>query len=86
MIQKYPCSGEINTQLDNPAAKIDEIKKVYKNGKQSYLDGVSVEFDNWRFNVRMSNTEPLIRLNVETRGDTILMKEKTEELLELIRS
>ncbi len=86
MIKAYPCSGEINTKLENPQAKLEEIKEKYKDGKVSYLDGVSVEYDNWRFNVRLSNTEPLIRLNVEARGDENLMREKTEELLALIRS
>jgi len=86
MIRAYPCSGEINTRLENPQAKLEEIKEKYKDGKVSYLDGVSVEYDNWRFNVRMSNTEPLLRLNVETRGDENLLKEKTDELLDLIRS
>ncbi len=86
MIANYPCSGEINTKLENPAAKLEEIKEKYSDGKQDFLDGVSVEYDDWRFNVRMSNTEPLIRLNVESRGNIELMKEKTEELLNLIRS
>lgn len=86
MIENYPCSGEINTTLDDPAAKLEEIKAKYKDGKVDYLDGVSVEYDTWRFNVRLSNTEPLIRLNVESKGDKKLMEEKTEELLELIRS
>jgi phosphomannomutase len=49
-----------------------------------HTDGVSVEFDRWRFNLRASNTEPLIRLNVESRGDEALMREKTAELLGLI--
>ena len=48
----------------------------------SHVDGLSVEFDNWRFNLRMSNTEPVVRLNVEARGDKALMEAKTEELLE----
>ncbi len=86
MIAKYPCSGEINTTLDDPKAKIAEIKEKYSDGKLDELDGVSVEYDTWRFNVRMSNTEPLLRLNVESKGDAELMKAKTEELLELIRN
>ncbi|NOX16825.1 MAG: phosphomannomutase [Chlorobi bacterium] len=86
MIADYPCSGEINTKLENPAVKLEEIKEKYSDGKQDFLDGVSVEYDDWRFNVRMSNTEPLIRLNVESRANIELMKEKTEELLSLIRS
>lgn len=86
MIKNYPCSGEINTTLDDPAAKVEEIKEKYKDGETDYTDGVSVEYDQWRFNVRMSNTEPLIRLNVESKGDKKLMEEKTEELLNLIRN
>ncbi len=86
MIKAYPCSGEINTRLDDPQAKLEEIKAKYKDGEVSYLDGVSVEYETWRFNVRLSNTEPLIRLNVESKGDIELMKEKTKELLDLIRS
>jgi phosphomannomutase len=86
MVSAFPCSGEINTKLEDPAAKIEEIKAKYSDGKMETLDGVSVEYDNWRFNVRLSNTEPLIRLNVESKGDRKLMEEKTEELLNLIRS
>ena len=86
MVQAFPCSGEINTRLENPQAKLEEIKRKYSDGKTDYTDGVSVEYDNWRFNVRLSNTEPLIRLNVETRGDKKLMEAKTKELLDLIRS
>ncbi len=85
MIQAYPCSGEINSTIENPAQKIQEIEKKYAGGKADYLDGASIEFDNWRFNLRMSNTEPIIRLNVESRGDIKLMEEKTEDILKLIR-
>ncbi len=86
MIKNYPCSGEINTTLENPKAKIDELREKYSDGTLDELDGVSVEYDTWRFNVRMSNTEPLLRLNVESKGDIQLMKQKTEELLALIRN
>lgn len=86
MVAAYPCSGEINTKLDDPVKKLEEIKAKYSDGKMDFLDGVSVEYDDWRFNVRMSNTEPLIRLNVESKADYKLMEEKTEELLNLIRS
>ena len=86
MIAKYPCSGEINSTTENPKEKIAELKAKYSDGKLDELDGVSVEYDTWRFNVRMSNTEPLLRLNVEAKGDAELMKAKTEELLALIRS
>lgn len=86
MVNAFPCSGEINTKLDNPAAKLEEIKQKYSDGKMETLDGVSVEYDDWRFNVRLSNTEPLIRLNVESKRNKKLMEEKTQELLNLIRS
>lgn len=86
MIKNYPCSGEINTTLENPKAKIDELREKYSDGTLDELDGVSVEYDTWRFNVRMSNTEPLLRLNVESKGDIQLMNQKTEELLALIRN
>ena len=85
MIAAYPCSGEINSIVDDPSGKIKEIEKKYSDGKIDYLDGVSIEYPNWRFNLRMSNTEPILRLNVESRRDEKLMKEKTEELLKIIR-
>jgi phosphomannomutase len=85
MIADYPCSGEINSEIENPKAKLDELEKKYSDGKIDHLDGLSVEYDNWRFNLRMSNTEPIIRLNVESRGDKKLMEEKTKELLKVIR-
>ena len=56
----------------------------YKNGKADTLDGLSIEFPDWRFNLRASNTEPVIRLNVETRGNRTLLEEKTQELLQEI--
>lgn len=86
MISAYPCSGEINSTVNDAAAKIEEIAKKYSDGNQDRLDGLSVEYDKWRFNLRMSNTEPVLRLNVESRGDKNLMKQKTEELLKIIRS
>jgi phosphomannomutase len=85
MIAAYPCSGEINSTIENPKAKLDEIEKIYSDGKIDKTDGLSVEYENWRFNLRMSNTEPIIRLNVESRADENLMKVKTEELLKIIR-
>jgi len=86
MIADYPCSGEINSTLENSAAKITELTEKYTDGKVDHIDGISVEYDDWRFNVRMSNTEPIIRLNVETKHDIKLMESKTEELLKIIRS
>ena len=85
MIKNYPCSGEINTKTDDPAGKIKEVEEHYEDGKIDHLDGLTVEFDKWRFNLRMSNTEPVLRLNVESKGDIKLMKKKTKELLKIIR-
>ena len=86
MIKEYPCSGEINSTIDKPEEKLKEIEKKYSDGKIDHLDGVSIEYPEWRFNLRLSNTEPIIRLNVESRGNETLMKNKTEELLKVIRS
>ncbi len=85
MIKSYPCSGEINSTVSDPASKIDALKAKYYDGLLDELDGVSVEYPDWRFNIRMSNTEPLLRLNVESKKNEKLMKKKTEELLNLIR-
>ncbi|NUN09557.1 MAG: phosphomannomutase [Ignavibacteriaceae bacterium] len=85
MIKDYPCSGEINSVIDDPAAKIKEIESKYRGGIVDKTDGISIDYPDWRFNVRMSNTEPILRLNVESRGDDKLMRDKTDELLMLIR-
>jgi phosphomannomutase len=83
-IEAYPASGEINRTIDDPARLLADIEEIYGTDawSVSHVDGLSVEFENWRFNLRMSNTEPLVRLNVESRGDIALMKEKTSELLD----
>ncbi len=83
---RFPCSGEINFEVADPKAKIAEVVASYaaEQPQLDHTDGVSVEFANWRFNLRPSNTEPLLRLNVETRGDEDLMRQKTEELRRLI--
>lgn len=82
----YPVSGEINSHVAEPAAVIKRLERLYAPEALTvdYTDGVSIEFSEWRFNVRMSNTEPVLRLNVESRCDEPLMREKTEELLNLI--
>ena len=83
---RYPISGEINSKVQDAKAVLDRIEAEYgPKGKVTKVDGLSVEFDNWRFNLRMSNTEPVIRLNVETRQDQKLCDEKTKELLAEIR-
>lgn len=85
-MRKFPASGEINRRVEDAAATIDRVRGRYEPGAKSvdFTDGLSVEFDDWRFNLRASNTEPLIRLNVESRGDGELMKRKTREVLEVI--
>ncbi len=85
MIKAYPCSGEINSEIENPAEKLKVLESKYSDGEISKIDGLSVAYDSWRFNVRLSNTEPIIRLNVESKGNIELMKEKTDELLKIIR-
>lgn len=89
-IKKYPVSGELNTKVSD-TGKVKEImtkiEEIYgKRGEISKIDGLCVDFENWRFNLRGSQTEPYIRLNVETRGDAALLKEKTDELLAIIRA
>ncbi len=85
-MKAYPCSGEINQRLQNPKQVIAGITEQYrKNAKTiNITDGISIEFDEWRFNLRSSNTEPVVRLNVESRADAGLMQSKTKELLDLI--
>ena len=82
-IEAYPASGEINRTIADPPRVIAAIEAKYgaEAKRVSHVDGVSIEFDDWRFNLRMSNTEPVVRLNVESRGDKALMQAKTEELL-----
>lgn len=84
-LDKFPSPGEINSKLTDAPASIARVKEAYKDGKVETLDGISVEFDNWRFNLRSSNTEPVVRLNLETRGDKALMQQKTDEILALLR-
>lgn len=82
--QRYAASGEINSEVADQAASIAAITAAYADGSQDELDGLTVEYRDWWFNVRPSNTEPLLRLNVEAR-DQGLMEQKTQELLSLIR-
>ena len=85
-MEKYPTSGEINREVPDAAAAIKLIRDHYEGAAESVdtTDGVSLAFADWRFNLRASNTEPVIRLNVETRGDTQLMQDKRDELLALL--
>lgn len=86
--QKYYISGEINTQLKNQKdaeAKIKKLKKCYHDGKILEIDGVRVDYPNWWFGVRLSNTEPLLRLNVEADNQK-LMEKKRDEILAMIKN
>jgi phosphomannomutase len=85
-IELFPVSGEINRKVADPAAVLQQAEKLYANDAiaKDYTDGLSMEFSDWRFNLRASNTEPVIRLNIESRGDQSLMAEKRDELLRLI--
>lgn len=84
-MEKFPCSGEINLQVDNAKDVLAILKSKYNNmGSFDSIDGLSVDLKTWRFNVRLSNTEPVVRLNVETRGDKELLAEKTQEVLKII--
>ena len=82
--RRYRASGEINSRVTDQEGTVEEIERAYATGRRDRLDGLTVEFEDWWFNVRPSNTEPLLRLNVEARTDELL-REKTAELLELIR-
>jgi phosphomannomutase/phosphomannomutase/phosphoglucomutase len=85
-MRRFPASGEINRRLKDPQAAIDRIEEYYGSlkGHVDYTDGLSMEFNDWRFNLRCSNTEPVLRLNVEARSSEALMKEKTSEILEIV--
>jgi phosphomannomutase len=83
-MELFPCSGEINRKVADADVVLAALKEKYNDGKQDFLDGISVEYANWRFNVRKSNTEPVVRLNVETKGDKTLMEAKTKEVLAII--
>ena len=82
----FPASGEINTEIADPPKLIATIEQQYSDQAVSidHTDGLSMTFDDWRFNLRMSNTEPVVRLNVESRGDEALMNAKTQEILALM--
>ena len=86
--EKYPVSGEINLKVSNTKTIIDSIKEYYLDDALGVdeTDGVGMEFEKWRFNLRASNTEPLIRLNVESYNNESLMNEKTRELVDRINS
>jgi phosphomannomutase len=84
-MKKFPASGEINRKVKDIPAILKKVEGQYGPGaKIDRTDGISLEYDDWRFNLRGSNTEPILRLNVESRGDAVLMRKKTEELVAFI--
>jgi phosphomannomutase len=83
---KYFISGEINSEVSDPEAKIQELAERYADGRQSWLDGISVDYDDWHFNVRPSNTEPLLRLCLESLVSREDMERRRDEVLAVIHS
>ncbi|MEJ2671562.1 MAG: phosphomannomutase, partial [Deltaproteobacteria bacterium] len=85
-MSRYPVSGEINRTVPDPDAVLKRVEAQYQAKAMACdrTDGLSLEFPNWRFNLRKSNTEPVLRLNVETRQDPALLQEKTAQLLDLM--
>ena len=88
MVEAYPSPGEINRKISDTGAAIERVRQHYES--ESILvdttDGISMELADWRFNLRMSNTEPVVRLNLETRGYKRLLAERQSELLSLMES
>ncbi len=83
---KYFLSGEINSEVADPQGKMDELRQKYADGKIDELDGVSVDYEDWHFNVRPSNTEPLLRLNLESLASREDMERRRDEVLSVIRA
>ncbi len=83
-LKKYYHSGEINSEVEDKIGTINKLKEIYQDGKIDELDGVRIDFSDWWFNVRPSNTEPVLRLNLEAKTKK-LMEEKKDELLKIIR-
>ncbi len=83
--ERYFISGEINSEVADQGAKMEEIVARYDDGELSRLDGVSIDYEDWHFNVRPSNTEPLLRLNLESRVSREDMERRRDELLRLVR-
>lgn len=84
---RYPSPGEINSVVTEPESAIKRVYDHYAPNAlaEDHLDGIALEFADWRFNLRQSNTEPVVRLNLETRGDAELMRKHTQEILTLLR-
>jgi len=82
----YFISGEINSEVADQQGKMQELAARYRDGRQYQLDGLSVEYDDWHFNVRPSNTEPLLRLCLESLRSREDMERRRDEVLAVIRS
>jgi len=80
VMEKYIISGEINQKVDNAAAIVEKIKQTYSDAEISTLDGISIEYPDYRFNIRSSNTEPLLRLNLEAKSQEVMEKRRDEVL------
>ncbi|WP_421569135.1 phosphomannomutase [Stenotrophomonas sp. PD6] len=87
-MQKFPCSGEINFKVTDAKAAVARVMDHYAAQAPAldHTDGISADFGQWRFNLRSSNTEPLLRLNVETRGDAALLQQRTDEISQLLKA
>ena len=84
--ERYFISGEINSEVSDPQAKMEEIAERYSDAEQKRLDGISIDYEDWHFNVRPSNTEPLLRLCLESLVSLEDMERRRDEVLALIRS
>jgi phosphomannomutase/phosphoglucomutase len=84
----YPCSGEINYKVEDVKTVLNKVLEHYSPlcSNIDKTDGISLEFDEWRFNLRGSNTEPLLRLNVESRRDSHLVEAKVKEIEALLKA
>ncbi len=87
-MQKFPCSGEINFKVGDAKLAVARVMEHFASHGPTldHTDGISADFGDWRFNLRSSNTEPLLRLNVETRGDAALLAQRTAEISELLKA
>ncbi len=84
--ERYFISGEINSEVSDQAGKMEEIAERYGDARQERLDGISIDYEDWHFNVRPSNTEPLLRLCLESLVSVADMERRRDEVLALIRS
>jgi phosphomannomutase len=84
--ERYFISGEVNSEVADPLAKMEEIAAAYSDARQDRLDGISIDYGDWHFNVRPSNTEPLLRLCLESLVSREDMQRRRDEVLALIRA